>query len=148
MGIDRAYEMLGNVYKPIITQDITMWNKLKITRGSKEAKIFFSKGKAQYVKFTALLTGEQNIRTMNSVDVFTDNTNNELKIGFNFKENDEGMLKFTLNDANAGFISGASLFKEIAINGIPREQFAGQGYEISIEENSGMKYLVIKIPKR
>lgn len=125
-----------------------VWTKLKVTRGSKEIKVFLSKGKSLYVKFTSSLVQTYNLNKKKSVDIYVDKIAEKICVGFSFRDDKKGLLKFNVNDREQGFVSGASLFKELAAKGIPRNNFSEEGYLLSREEEMDKnKLLVIELKK-
>lgn len=122
------------------------WIKLRIGRGSKEALVFFSTGKAQYVRFTSSFVEKHSLKTKKSVDIFLKRFEDKLLIGFGFKDDKNGTLKFSVNDIGAGYISGSSLFKELETEGIDRTELK-KGFPAREETAAGTDVFVIEVSK-
>ena len=128
------------------------WKKLQITRGkvgSKEPLIFFSKGQAKYLRLTQNLMSSKKLEEKKSVDIFIDKVNRKVLVGFSFRDDDEGTLKFTQDKRGSGFMSGTTIFKTLAISGVNGDRLSREGkngFRVREEKIDENKILVIEIP--
>lgn len=124
---------------------IREWKKLRISRGDKTPKVYFSKGTAKYVRFNATFLKVFGLEDKNSVDIYLNEDGENTLIGFVFNDDNKGTLKLSKNgDTGTGYVSASSLFREAGINNnemkrngfVPEKQVINgkEGFIISVEK--------------